>query len=82
MELSWSNDDLMKFNSAIYIDGDPKGGYSIPSKAELRNTSKLVEMYGHLGIRSVGKLAREDVVDKETMTHYVVFGNGLSFLLG
>lgn len=82
MESSWSSDDVMQFNSSIYIDGDPLGGYSIPSKAELRHTSKLVALFGHLGISSLGKLATPDVVDNETMTHYVVFGDRLVFLLG
>ena len=82
MESSWSSDDVTQFNSAIYIDGNPLGGYSIPSKAELRDTSKLVELYGHRGIRTLGKLPTADVVDHETMTHYVVFGEALVFLLG
>lgn len=74
--------DLKKFNSAIYIDGNPNGGYAIPSKAELRDASKLIELYGHLKIKSFGPMHKPDTVDNEVMTHYVTFEDGPCFLLG
>ncbi len=75
-------DDLSKFRLAIYIDGDPNGSFSIPSKAELRAAAKLIGLFGHLKVATSGRLKAPEEVDNEVMTHFVTLEGGLTFLLG